>query len=86
MQKNGVVMTNEINELIKKQAVTESELKRCQNDLNNLGTKVDATNDKADKIKNDLLIYKAFSVVISGVVVVIAWIVSNLENIKGIFK
>ena len=86
-----------IYDLAQSQAAMNSDLLRAVSDVNAIGNVVRSTeirldkrddeiSAKIDELKTDLRIYKALSAVIAAGVTALAWIVSNIENIKGIFK
>jgi predicted phage-related endonuclease len=78
--------SDKIYNLAMKQVETAANLSNAQHDINEIGSMVRGVDDKVDAVKNDLRIYKALSGFIAAIVVILAWIISNIDNIKGIFK
>jgi hypothetical protein len=86
-----------IYELAREQSGLKSDVLRTVQDVNNiaevvrdtahrLDKKDDDIEAKVDMVKTDLKIYKALSGFVAAIVIMLAWIVSNFENIKGVFK
>lgn len=87
--------------LAEKQAETNANLANAQHDINSIANAQrqdaielrsadDRIETKVDDVKIDLRIYKAIvgliSAAIVGIVAIAAWIVENLDNIRGLTK
>jgi hypothetical protein len=84
-------------DMLQRQAVMNGDIARCQHDVNSIAQsqrddkkelieKIDSIESRADAVKTDLKIYKALVAMIGVLITVIAWVISNREQITGIFK